>query len=130
MRTTVAPQLPGLEVTKVHCPKHVRAKPGNTTVCEVTASELLLQMLVTATDRRGGVTIASTQAVIPTTAAVAFVQNNATVPATVDCGTAPWIVRPPGQTFQCTATFAEDLRQQVLVTVTDLAGSVVITSVG
>jgi hypothetical protein len=129
VRTTVTPQLPGLTVTRVTCPKHVKARPGNTAVCEVTASGLLLQMLVTTTDRRGSVTVASTQAVIPTAKAVAFVQNNATVPATVDCGPAEWIVRPPGQTFACTATFAEGRVQQVLVTVTDVAGNVAISSV-
>lgn len=129
VRATVTPQLTGLEVTAVRCPKRVRAKAGATAVCDVTASGLILQMLVTATDRRGGVTVASTQAVIPTTAAVAFVQSNATVPATVDCGEAPWIVRPPGQTFSCTATFPEGQVQQVLVSVTDVAGNVAIAAV-
>ena len=130
VRTTVTPQLAGLQVTAVRCPRRVTAKVGTTAVCDVTASGLNLQMLVTATDRRGGVTVASTQAVIPTAAAVTFVQNNTTVPATVDCGEAPWIVRPPGQTFSCTATFPEGQVQQVLVSVTDVAGNVAITAVG
>lgn len=129
VRTTVAPQLAGLEVTRVRCPKHVKAKPGTTAVCDVTASGLTLQMLVTATDRRGSVTVTSTQAVIPTTAAVAFVQSNATVPATVDCGASAWIVRPPGQTFSCTATFPDGRVQQVLVSVTDVAGNVTVAAV-
>ena len=129
VRSAITPVLTGLTVTRVACPAHVRARAGSSAVCEVTASGLTLLLRVTTTDRRGGIRIESTQAVIAKDRAEDFVRNNATLPARADCGEAPYIVRIPGAPFACTATFDDGTVQQVLVTVDDVAGNVHISAV-
>ena len=126
---TVTAAYPDLPVTKVQCPKVVKRKPGTTAVCVATAGGISLEMLVTVTDKKGGVTIESTQAVIAKARAEEFVRSNATLPVVVDCGPDAYIVRPPGSTFLCTATFADGTVQQVFLSPTDVAGTVTITQV-
>jgi hypothetical protein len=121
---------PDLPVTRVRCPRKVKAKPGTLARCSVRAGAFDLQLQVTVVDARGNVTIASTQAVIPKGAVEAFVGENVTLPATVDCGPAPYVVRLPGETFTCTAKFADGTGQQATLTVIDALGNVTITSVG
>ena len=86
-------------------------------------------MLVTVADKKGNVSIASTQAVIPKANAEYMVATGSTLPVTADCGPAPYIVRAPGESFVCTATFADGTRQQVTITPTDVAGNATITAV-
>lgn len=121
---------PDLPVTRVRCPRKVKAKPGTLARCSVRAGAFDLQLQVTVVDARGNVTIASTQAVIPKGAVEAFVGENVTLPAKVDCGPAPYVVRLPGETFTCTAKFADGTGQQATLTVIDALGNVTITSVG
>ena len=125
----VAAAYPDLPVATVQCPKTVQRKVGTTGVCLVTAGGLSLQMRVTATDRKGGVSIESTQAIIAKAKAEEFVRYNATLPVTVDCGPDPYIVRPPGLPFACTATFTDGTVQQVTLSPSDLSGTVTITQV-
>lgn len=117
---------PDLPVLGVRCPKRIARRA----TCSVTTDGgPTLEMRVTQ-GRGGTVTIESTQAVIPTTRVVEFVVANSTVPPAVDCGSAPYIVRPPGFPFECTARFPDGTVQRVVLTVDDLAGNVTVTSVG
>jgi len=58
-----------------------------------------------------------------------LVRINSTVPPTVDCGPDPYIVRPPGMPFSCTARFSDGTVQQVTLSPADVAGTVTITQV-
>ena len=127
--TVVAPVYPDLHIAAVTCPKGIKRRAGAVAVCDVNAGPLSLEMKVTQTDRKGNVTVESTQAVIPKAAAEAFVRDNATLPAQVDCGPDPYLVRPPGTSFACTATFGDGTTQQVMVAVRDVAGNATITQV-
>ncbi len=127
--TTIAPSYPDLPVTIVTCPKKIPRKAGTAVICDVTAGGLSLQFKVTQTDRKGDVTIESTQAVIPKAKAEELVRNNATLPVTVDCGPDAYIVRPPGFPFACTARFNDGTVQQVTLSPTDVAGNATITQV-
>ena len=126
---TIAPSFPDLPVTEATCPKKIPRKTATVVVCDVTAGGLSLQFKVTQTDKKGDVTIESTQAVIPRLKAEELVRNNATLPVTVDCGTDAYIVRPPGAPFACTARFNDGTVQQVTVAPTDVAGNAKITQV-
>ena len=126
---TVTAAHPDLPVTKVVClPKKVKRKPGATATCGVAAGPYALEMLVSVTDKLGNVTIASTQAVIPKANAEFLVAANATLPATANCGPAPYLVKKPGESFTCTASFADGTQSVVTVTPTDVAGNAVITA--
>lgn len=126
---SVAAAYPDLPVTKVRCPKKVKVKAGVTAACTVTAGDYTLGMLVTVADKKGNVTIASTQALIPKATVEGLIAFSTTLPATVDCGPAPYIVKLPGETFVCTARFEDGTAQQVTVTNNDAAGNVSLTSV-
>ena len=129
VRNAVATAYPDLPVTTVACPKKVRRTAGTTATCTVTAGAYPLEVLVTVTDKKGTVTIASTQAVMAKALVEGLVANNATLPVTADCGPEPYIVRRPGEPFTCTASFADGTTQQVTVTPSDTAGNVTITAV-
>ena len=125
----VAPAYPDLPVTTVTCPKKIKKAAGTITTCVADAGGLSLEIRVTQTDKKGNVTIESTQAVIPKAKVEAFVAANATLPANVDCGPDPYLVRPPGFPIACTARFADGTTQQVSLSVADVAGNVRITQV-
>ena len=126
---TISPSFPDLPVTITTCPKKIPRKAGTAVICDVTAGGLSLQFKVTQTDKKGAVTIESTQAVIPKLKAEELVKNNATLPVTVDCGPDAYIVRPPGVPFNCTARFNDGTVQQVTLSPTDVAGNATITQV-
>jgi hypothetical protein len=126
---TVAPSYPDLPIISVVCPKKIPRKAGTVVICEADASGVSLEFKVTQMDRKGNVTIESTQAVIPKARAEDLVRNNATLPVTVDCGPDAYIVRPPGYPFSCTARFNDGTTYQVTVSPNDVAGNVTITQV-
>jgi len=125
----VAANYPDLPVSRVRCPKKVKARPGVRAACAVTAGTYRLEMLVTVNDKKGNVTIASTQAVIPKASVEGLIAANATLPTTIDCGPDAYVVRRPGETFTCTAAFGDGSRQVVTLTTGDVAGNVTITTV-
>lgn len=126
---TVGPSIPDLPITMVTCPKKIPRRAATAVLCEVDAGGYSLQFKVTQTDRKGNVTIESTQAVIPKAKAEELVRNNATLPVAVDCGADSYIVRPPGFPFSCTARFDDGTVQQVTVSPSDVAGNATITQV-
>jgi hypothetical protein len=126
---TITPSYPDLPVTTVTCPKKIPRKTGTVVICDAAAGGLSLQFKVTQTDRKGDVTIESTQAVIPKARAEELVRNNATLPVIVDCGPDAYIVRPPGSPFSCSARFNDGTVQQVTVSPSDVAGNATITQV-
>jgi len=126
---TVAPSYPELPVTVSTCPKRIPRKAGTVVICDVTAGGLSLEFKITQTDKKGNVTVESTQAVIPRLKAEELVKNNATLPVAVDCGPDAYIVRTPGAPFSCTARFNDGTVQLVTVAPTDVAGNATITQV-
>jgi len=127
--TTVGTAYPDLPVSTVKCsPKKVKRKAGAVATCTVTAGTYQLAMLVTVADKKGNVTIASTQAVIPKANVEFLVAGNATLPATADCGPDAYLVRLPGEPIACTATFADGTQSQVTVTPTDTLGNATIST--
>lgn len=127
---TVRAAHPDLPVKRVTCrPKSIELRRGTTARCTVAAGTYTLVMRVTVADRRGNVAIASTQAVIPKANAEYLVTANSTLPVIADCGPAAYIVRKPGQSFTCTATFADGTQSQVTLTPTDVSGNASITAV-
>lgn len=127
----VAPAYPDLAVVKTACPKRIPLRKGAVATCTVDASGISLQVTVTQTNKRGAVTIAAAQAVLPKAAVEQFVRDNTTLPAqvTVDCGPAPALVKSPGETFTCAAAFADGSTEQVTISVADVAGNVQIVQV-
>ena len=83
----------------------------------------------TQSDGRGSVSFEIAQAVLTKAAVEAFVAGNASLAATVTCGTAAFLVVRPGQQFTCQATLADGSVRDVQLTVRDTAGNVTITGV-
>jgi hypothetical protein len=80
-------------------------------------------------DGSGTVELSTQQAVITTQALRDFVAQNASLPATVDCGSAPFRVARAGQTIECRAALADGTTRTVQLTVQDTAGNVTLTAV-
>ena len=81
------------------------------------------------TDGNGTVSFTSPQAVIAKLSLEQFVAANASLPARVDCGPAPWHTARPGQKVVCAADLADGTTRTVELTVQDTAGTVTITGV-
>ena len=77
----------------------------------------------------GTVELSAQQALIPTAALRDFVAQNASLPATVDCGSSPFTVARAGQVLTCGATLADGTARQVDLTVQDTAGNVTVSAV-
>ena len=78
----VQPAYPELPVGAVTCPKKIKQASGTTAMCVADVGGLSLQMRVTQTDRKGNVTIESTQAVIPKAKVEQFVRGQRHVAGT------------------------------------------------
>ena len=81
------------------------------------------------TDGSGNVSLGTEQAVIPTQLLQQFVGVNSSLPATVDCGPAPWLVARPGATISCGVTLADGTARTAQLTVEDTAGNVTVSAV-
>ena len=66
---------------------------------------------------------------IPTQGLRDLVSQNASLPATVDCGPAPFQVARAGHVVTCATTLADGTARQVDLTVQDTAGNVTISAV-
>jgi hypothetical protein len=120
---------PDLSFGDVACPKGVKRATGVTFSCTVQLPGAFLVIDAKQTDGSGSITLSARQAVIPAQALRDFVAQNASIPATVDCGPAPWRVARPGQTVDCRAALADGTTRNVQLTVRDLEGNVEVTSV-
>lgn len=120
---------PNLTFGNVACPSGVQRARGVSFTCTVQLPGTFLVVDAKQTDGRGTVELSTQQAVIPTQALRDFVAQNASLPATVDCGTAPNRVARAGQTIDCAATLADGTSRTVQLTVQDTSGNVTITAV-
>jgi len=119
---------PGLGFVNAACPAPVPRRAGERFTCSIQLRGTFLLVDAEQTDAHGSLRITSQQAVIARDALQKFIAGQTTLPGTVNCGPAPWIVARPGQKLTCTATLADGVRT-VEVTVRDTNGTVTITGV-
>ena len=120
---------PSLPFGNVACPDGIRRARGVGFTCTVQLPGTFLVVDAVQRDGRGRVTLTSQQAVIPSQLLRQFVTVNASLPATVDCGPAPWRVARPGQKIGCGVTLADGTARSVELTVQDTAGNVTVSAV-
>ena len=125
----VAATYPGLAFGNVACPDGVTRRASVRFTCTVQLPGTFLRLTATQTDGQGTVTFDTEQAVLSRQSLEEFVAANASLAATVTCGTAGWLVVRPGQQLSCHAALADGASRDVQLTVRDTAGNVTITGV-
>jgi hypothetical protein len=120
---------PDLIFGNIACPDGIAKERGVKFTCIVQLPGTFLVVDAVQTDGKGTVSVTSPQAVIAKAPLEQFVATNASLPAAVDCGPAPWHAVRPGQTVVCTANLADGTARDVELTVQDTAGTVTITGV-
>jgi hypothetical protein len=125
----VTARYPGLAFGNVACPDGVARSRGTRFTCTVQLPGTFLLVDAEQTDGRGSVRFETRQAVLPKQSLEEFVAANASLPATVTCGTTAWLVVRPGKVVTCHATLADGAARDVQLTVRDTAGNVTITGV-
>ncbi|MEX1007290.1 MAG: DUF4333 domain-containing protein [Acidimicrobiia bacterium] len=120
---------PGLAFGNVACPDGIAKKAGTRFTCTVQLPGTFLEVDATQAGRRGTVSFETTQAVLTKQSLEEFVAANASLPATVSCGTTTWLVLRPAQQLTCRAIIADGSARDVQLTVRDSAGNVTITGV-
>ena len=120
---------PDLAFGNVACPDGIRQARGEKFTCTVQLPGTFLVVDAVQTDNRGNVALTTQQAVISSQLLRQFVGVNSSLPATVDCGPAPWRVAWPGEKITCGVTLADGTARTVELTVQDTAGNVTVTAV-
>jgi hypothetical protein len=120
---------PTLAFGNVACPSGVERARNVSFACTVQLPGTFLIVDAKQTDGRGTVELSTQQALIPTQALRDFVAQNASLPATVDCGASPFRVARAGQVITCGAALADGTARQVDLTVQDTAGNVTVSAV-
>jgi hypothetical protein len=120
---------PDLVFGNVACPDGIARKRGVKFTCTVQLPGSFLVVDAVQTDDRGTVSLSTQQAVVSRQLLGQFVAINSSLPATVDCGPAPWRVARPGEKITCGVTLADGTARTVELTVQDTAGNVTITAV-
>jgi hypothetical protein len=120
---------PDLTFGNVACPSGVARRPGSTFSCTVQLPGAFLVVDGRITRSSGAVTLIAAQAVLPKASLEQFVTSNTSLPATVDCGPAPFQVARPGQALPCAVALADGTTRTAQLTVADTAGTVTITGV-
>jgi len=120
---------PELAFGNVACPDNVRRARGVKFTCTVQLPGTFLVVDAAQTDGSGNVSLTTQQAVIPSQLLRQFVAVNSSLPATVDCGPAPWHVARPGDTITCGVTLADGTARSAELTVQDTAGNVTVSAV-
>jgi hypothetical protein len=120
---------PGLTFGNVACPDTVRRARGVKFTCTVQLPGTFLVVDAAQTDGSGNVSLTTQQAVIPSQLLRQFVAVNSSLPATVDCGPAPWHVARPGDKISCSVTLADGTARHAELTVQDTAGNVTVSAV-
>lgn len=119
---------PTLVFGNVACPSPAPKGKGVTFTCTVQLPGTFLVVEATQRDAHGHVSLSTPQALIAKSALEEFVNANASLPGTVDCGAAPWHALRPGQKVSCHATLADGSSRQVELTALDVDGNVTITA--
>jgi hypothetical protein len=120
---------PNLTFGNVACPSGVTRGRGVTFTCTVQLPGTFLVVDAKQTDSSGTISLSTQQAVIPAQALRDFIAANASLPATIECGPAPFRVARAGQVITCGAALADGTMRSVQVTVQDTAGNVTLTAV-
>jgi hypothetical protein len=120
---------PDLTFGNIACPDGIRRARGTKFACTVQLPGTFLVVNAVQTDGSGNVSLSTEQAVIPTQLLKQFVGVNSSLPATVDCGPAPWLVARPGATISCGVTLADGTARTAQLTVEDTAGNVTVSAV-
>ena len=120
---------PDLTFGNIACPDGIRRAHGTKFTCTVQLPGTFLVVNAVQTDGSGNVSLSTEQAVIPTQLLKQFVGVNSSLPATVDCGPAPWLVARPGATISCGVTLADGTARTAQLTVDDTAGNVTVSTV-
>ena len=120
---------PDLTFGNIACPDHVRRARGAKFTCTVQLPGTFLVVDATQTNGDGNVSLTTQQAVIPTQLLRQFVAVNSSLPATVDCGPAPFRVARAGEKIVCGVRLADGTARTVELTVQDTAGNVTVTAV-
>lgn len=129
VESSVHQAYPELTFGNVACPDGIRRARGVKFTCTVQLPGTFLVVDAVQTDGSGNVTLTTQQAVIPSQALRDFVAANASLPATVDCGPAPWRIARPGEKISCGVTLADGTARNVELTVQDTAGNVTVSAV-
>ena len=118
--------------SEVSCPDR-EIEQGDVFECTADFSDgQSLRLKLTQDDDEGNVSFEQAQAIIDVDQAVtviqAEVQKSTDVAVTADCGTAKYLIKDPGTTFDCqVAPAAGGAPKTVVVTVKDLQGTVALT---
>jgi hypothetical protein len=120
---------PGLTFGNVACPAGVKRAAGVSFTCTVQLPGTFLIVDAQQTDGSGTIELSTQQALIPTQSLRDFVAQNASLPATVDCGPGPFRVARAGQTIDCATTLADGTARTAQLTVQDTAGNVTLSAV-
>jgi hypothetical protein len=120
---------PDLVFGNIACPSGIARARNVTFTCTVQLPGTFLVVDAKQTDGSGTVELSTQQAVIPTAALRDFVAQNASLPATIDCGTAPFRLARVHEVLTCGAALADGTSRQVDLTVQDTAGNVTISAV-
>ena len=111
------------------CPDGIARKRGVKFTCTVQLPGSFLVVDAVQTDGRGNVSLTTQQAVISSQLLRQFVAINSSLPATVDCGPAPWRVARPREKITCGVTLTDGTARTVELTVQDTAGNVTVSAV-
>jgi hypothetical protein len=120
---------PDLAFGNVACPEVVAKRAGTKFSCTVQLPGAFLVVDGTVSSSDGTVSLAAAQAVLPKAQLEQFVAANTSLPATVDCGAAPFHVARPNAVLTCRVALADGTTRTVELTVADTAGTVTITGV-
>jgi hypothetical protein len=120
---------PDLQFGNIACPDGIRRARGVKFTCTVQLPGTFLVVDAVQTDGSGTVSLTTQQAVISTQLLRQFVGVNSSLPATVDCGPAPWRVARPGEKITCGVTLADGTARTAELTVQDTAGNVTVSAV-
>lgn len=118
----------GVETGEVTCPDDIDAKEGTKFDCTAEVEGQDLRIEVTMTDDDGNATFEAAQAVLDLTRAEEAMGSDigAQVGAAVevDCGERDFLVKSPGDTFECTASDEDGNSVTLVATVTDTDGHI------
>jgi len=111
---------------QVHCPDKVADHIGATFDCLAQLDGQKVEIAARVKDAQGDISLVPTEAIISVPAAEASLSTELSKAAgatpKVDCGPSKVIIKPPGSTFVCQATFAGQAPRSLRVTVINVAG--------
>jgi hypothetical protein len=123
----------GFTVGKATCPKERTLKAGDKFSCSIPVADGVLTVDITQKDTKGNVNFVARQAIIDLAKARAFittqVQQQTKVKPVVDCGKGAVRVIEPKKALTCTAADESGEKITVKLTVQDIDGNVVLTTV-